>query len=285
MEDKDIEEGEFDGDGVKEYYLITCRNCSQHDRDFEDCLTDSYTTENRTTTHETLSRLLREYPKLVWCPRAAWTNGRYKEPAYRLSSEPGSDCLPVKNNFTKPTFKRFRALTNCSESSASAAPPFLNPFILRFLNIFTLSLADTFFLAGEQRRSTISLMITVENRETKHTYRVRYIPVDLLWSVQDANIYYGLGLQALNKRHHLTRDLHIDVQKGLALYGPKRSSITIKPTDLRIPAVSFLGVCCYLSIFGYSQRLHFSISFNVILLSMFRAVNHIEAKYVPFEYV
>uniref|UniRef100_A0A1A9Z5H7 D-glucuronyl C5-epimerase beta-sandwich domain-containing protein n=1 Tax=Glossina pallidipes TaxID=7398 RepID=A0A1A9Z5H7_GLOPL len=58
-----------------------------------------------------------------------------------------------------------------------------------------------------------SLMITVKNRKTKHTYRVHYIPVDLLLNVQDDNIYYGLGLQALNKRHHLTRDFHIDAQK------------------------------------------------------------------------
>ncbi|KAI9576584.1 hypothetical protein GQX74_009641 [Glossina fuscipes] len=38
-----------------------------------------------------------------------------------------------------------------------------------------------------------SLMIIVENRETKHTYRVQYTPIDLLLTVQDENIYYDLG--------------------------------------------------------------------------------------------
>uniref|UniRef100_A0A1B0BHG7 D-glucuronyl C5-epimerase beta-sandwich domain-containing protein n=1 Tax=Glossina palpalis gambiensis TaxID=67801 RepID=A0A1B0BHG7_9MUSC len=204
-------------------------------------LDNRYTTENRKTTHETLTRLLREYPKLVWCPRAAWTNGRYKEPAYRLSSEPGSDCLPVKNNFTK----QISISSDCFFGGSSIS-------IDHTLNLF-LS-ADLLLITNSS-----SLMITVENRETKHTYRVRYIPVDLLWSVQDANIYYGLGLQALNKRHHLTRDLHIDVQKGLALYGPKRSSITVKPTDLCIPAVSFLGVGFFhsLSLSTYDHMANF----------------------------
>uniref|UniRef100_A0A1B0B9W0 D-glucuronyl C5-epimerase beta-sandwich domain-containing protein n=1 Tax=Glossina palpalis gambiensis TaxID=67801 RepID=A0A1B0B9W0_9MUSC len=68
--------------------------------------------------------------------------------------------------------------------------------------------ADLFLVTNSS-----SLMITVENCRTKHTYRVHYIPVDLLLSVQDENIYHDLGLQALSKWHHLTRDLHIDVQK------------------------------------------------------------------------
>uniref|UniRef100_A0A1B0AKM4 D-glucuronyl C5-epimerase beta-sandwich domain-containing protein n=1 Tax=Glossina palpalis gambiensis TaxID=67801 RepID=A0A1B0AKM4_9MUSC len=208
-----------------------------------------YTTENRKTTHETLNRLLREYPKLVWCPRAASTNGQYKELACRLSS--GSDCLRKTLQCVRRALKRLEGG--------------------RFSILLIAVCADM---------RTSSLMITVENHEAKHTYRTHYIAVDLLLNAQDANIYYGLDLQALNKLHHLIRDLQIDVQKGLALYGSKRSSIRAKRTDLGILVVSFWVWVwyCYLSIFSYSQRSHFSVSFSVIPFSMFQAVNRVEAK-------
>lgn len=105
-----------------------------------------------------------------------------------------------------------------------------------------------------------SLMVTVENHETKHTYRVHYIPADLLLSVQDENIYYGLGTQALNKWRHLTRDIHIDVQKGLAMESPKKSLIVkIKRSDLRILSISFMGIGFFdnITLSTYNHLAHF----------------------------
>ncbi|XP_073845187.1 D-glucuronyl C5-epimerase [Musca autumnalis] len=90
-----------------------------------------------------------------------------------------------------------------------------------------------------------SLLVTIENHETKRTYRVHYIPADLLLSVQDDNIYYGLGgTQTLNKWRHLTRDLHIDVQKGLAIDNPKKSQAAtrVKRSDLRVVSIAFMGI-------------------------------------------
>lgn len=102
-----------------------------------------------------------------------------------------------------------------------------------------------------------SLMIIMENRETKRSYRLHYIPTELLISVQENNIYYGMGLHSLNRWHHLTRDLHVDVQKGLLFDGPTRKSsvssssilsssssahVKLKRSDLRLVSVSFMGV-------------------------------------------
>uniref|UniRef100_A0A1A9VX68 heparosan-N-sulfate-glucuronate 5-epimerase n=1 Tax=Glossina austeni TaxID=7395 RepID=A0A1A9VX68_GLOAU len=144
--------------------------------------------------------------------------------------------LPAKiSNLTRIWHPKF----NSSVIQYETAIDFDSAIVLREINqTLDLVLSADFLLVT----NSSSLMITVENRETKHTYRVHYIPVDLLLSVQDENIYYGLGLQALNKWHHLTRDLHIDVQKGLALDSPKKSPIRVKRTDLRILSISFLGV-------------------------------------------
>ncbi|XP_017125745.1 D-glucuronyl C5-epimerase B [Drosophila elegans] len=89
-----------------------------------------------------------------------------------------------------------------------------------------------------------SLMVTVQNRDTRHSYTLHYIPADLLLSVQDSNIYYGLGGSALNKWRHITRDLHIDVQKGIVL-GDKRSPLKIRRSDLEVLAIGFLGLGFY----------------------------------------
>ncbi|EDV38131.1 uncharacterized protein Dana_GF13803 [Drosophila ananassae] len=89
-----------------------------------------------------------------------------------------------------------------------------------------------------------SLMVTVRNRDTHHSYNLHYIPADLLLSVQDSNIYYGLGGSALNKWRHITRDLHIDVQKGIVL-GDRRSPLKVRRSDLEVLSIGFLGLGFY----------------------------------------
>lgn len=89
-----------------------------------------------------------------------------------------------------------------------------------------------------------SLMVTVLNRDTKHSYTLHYIAAELLLSVQESNIYYGLGSGALNKWRHITRDLHIDVQKGIVM-GDKRSPLKVRRSDLEVLSVAFLGIGFY----------------------------------------
>ncbi|XP_030387198.1 D-glucuronyl C5-epimerase B isoform X2 [Scaptodrosophila lebanonensis] len=89
-----------------------------------------------------------------------------------------------------------------------------------------------------------SLMVTVQNRDTRHIYNLHYIPADLLLSVQDSNIYYGLGSAALNRWRHITRDLHIDLQKGIVM-GDKHSPLKMRRSDLEVLAIAFLGIGFY----------------------------------------
>ncbi|XP_034478535.1 D-glucuronyl C5-epimerase B isoform X2 [Drosophila innubila] len=89
-----------------------------------------------------------------------------------------------------------------------------------------------------------TLMVTVLNRDTKHRYTLHYIAAELLLSVQESNIYYGLGSGALNKWRHITRDLHIDVQKGIVM-GDKRSPLKVRRSDLEVLSIAFLGIGFY----------------------------------------
>lgn len=110
-----------------------------------------------------------------------------------------------------------------------------------------------------------SLMITLQHQETKQLYHLHYMPVDLLISVQDDNIYYGLGsLQSLNKWRHLTRDLLVDVQKGIgALKGGDKKSqaatIKLKRSELRVVTIGFLGTGFFdnITLSTYEHMAHF----------------------------
>lgn len=103
-------------------------------------------------------------------------------------------------------------------------------------------------------RANSSLMVAVQNRETKHTYNVHYVVADVMLTAQDDNFYYGLG-PSCDCWRHLTRDLLIDVQKGIqqVMSGASRASgANISPaldklkrklrrTDVKVTSVSFLG--------------------------------------------
>ncbi|EDW01988.1 D-glucuronyl C5-epimerase B [Drosophila grimshawi] len=89
-----------------------------------------------------------------------------------------------------------------------------------------------------------SLMVTVLNRDTRHSYNLHYIAAELLLSVQESNIYYGLGSGSLNRWRHITRDLHIDVQKGIVM-GDKRSPLKVRRSDLEVLSIAFLGIGFY----------------------------------------
>lgn len=97
-------------------------------------------------------------------------------------------------------------------------------------------------------------MVTLQNRETKQTYRLHYIVGDVMLSVQDDNFYYGIGA-SLMKWKHLTRDLLIDLQKGLqaaaALIGVSSNHVSSpaadknkrkhRRTEIKVIEISFLG--------------------------------------------
>lgn len=104
-----------------------------------------------------------------------------------------------------------------------------------------------------------SFMVQLQIRETKKLYNIYYIIGDLLLSVQDENIYYGIGagsgIENQLKWKHLTRDLLVDLQKGIQLAnsaisgggGAGSVSSNDKPkrkyrrTEIKVTAISFLG--------------------------------------------
>lgn len=61
-----------------------------------------------------------------------------------------------------------------------------------------------------------SFTVTVQNRETKQLYYIHYVVSDALLTVSDDNnFYYGIGMHNAGTWMHLTRDLVVDLQKGI----------------------------------------------------------------------
>ncbi|XP_054738605.1 D-glucuronyl C5-epimerase B [Anastrepha obliqua] len=104
-----------------------------------------------------------------------------------------------------------------------------------------------------------SLMVMLQSRETKHNYILHYIPADLRLSTQEQNIYYGMGTSAVNRWRHITRDLFIDVQKGVMSGSDKKSQLKIRRNELRVTAVAFLGVGFFdnITLSTYDHLAHF----------------------------
>lgn len=100
-----------------------------------------------------------------------------------------------------------------------------------------------------------SLMVTLQNRETKRLYNLHYVVADILLSVQDDNFYYGIGMSDTAAWKHLTRDLLVDLQKGIQqiVNNGGRSAVGSAPstldklrkklrrTDVKVTAISILG--------------------------------------------
>lgn len=100
-------------------------------------------------------------------------------------------------------------------------------------------------------------MVTIQNRETKMTFFLHYIVADIALSVQDENFYYGIGVDSntgsTNSNgtwKHLTRDLLVDLQKGIQ--GMTTTSIgnnnnnldkkrKLRRTEIKVTGISFMG--------------------------------------------
>lgn len=101
-------------------------------------------------------------------------------------------------------------------------------------------------------RPNVSLIVTLQHRETKAFYHLNYIVSDLLVTVQDENIYYGLGVPRKNRWKRLTRDLLVDLQKGLQLQmtmgggpgagGTEQKKKKLRRTEIRLTGIAFHGI-------------------------------------------
>lgn len=61
-----------------------------------------------------------------------------------------------------------------------------------------------------------SFTVVIQSREKKDTYYLHYTTRNLVMYTRENHIYYGIGLSN-NRWRHLTRDLVVDLQKGLNL--------------------------------------------------------------------
>jgi heparosan-N-sulfate-glucuronate 5-epimerase len=85
-----------------------------------------------------------------------------------------------------------------------------------------------------------SLMVTLQNRESQQTYYLHYITADFSITVQDSNIYHGIGSSSVNRWKHLARDLFIDVQKGVVVLYANRK-LKMRRSELKVVKIAFLG--------------------------------------------
>lgn len=109
---------------------------------------------------------------------------------------------------------------------------------LEIEHVLDLLLSVDIFLSSQNS----SLMVTLQNRETQQYFHLHYIVADLSITVQDSNIYHGIGKNSVNKWKHLARDLFIDTQKGAAFFLPRANQkLKIRRNELKVTKVAFLG--------------------------------------------
>nr|CAI5837151.1 unnamed protein product [Callosobruchus analis] len=87
--------------------------------------------------------------------------------------------------------------------------------------------------------SNSSFTVTLQKRETKELYYLHYINSDIWITVQDNNIYHGIG--AAQEWKTLTRDLIIDLQKGLSYLDKDRSKQKLPRSKLKIIGITLRG--------------------------------------------
>lgn len=103
-----------------------------------------------------------------------------------------------------------------------------------------------------------SLLVSLENRETRRIYNLYYIFADFSISVQDQNIYYGVGTKV--KWNHLTRDLFVDLSKGMQLqhyFNDHKKKI--RRTELKIVSMEFRGNGSFGKLRNYLKNSTFSL--------------------------
>lgn len=85
-----------------------------------------------------------------------------------------------------------------------------------------------------------SLIVTMQNRETQQIFFLHYLLADFYISVQDVNIYYGISPSTANHWKRLTRDLFVDVQKGVASMSSNRK-VKMRRNELKVIRISLHG--------------------------------------------
>ncbi|CAG9859949.1 unnamed protein product [Phyllotreta striolata] len=84
-----------------------------------------------------------------------------------------------------------------------------------------------------------SLCITLQNRESKEIHYLHYITSDIWITAQDNNIYHGIG--TVKEWNKITRDLIVDLHKGLVYSEKDKSKLKISRSKIKIVEVTLRG--------------------------------------------
>ncbi|CAH1154209.1 unnamed protein product [Phaedon cochleariae] len=87
--------------------------------------------------------------------------------------------------------------------------------------------------------SNSSFTVTLQNRETKNIYYLHYITSDIWITSQDNNVYHGIGSSQEWKK--ITRDLIVDLQKGLSFLDKDKSKHKIPRSKIKIIDITLRG--------------------------------------------
>uniref|UniRef100_A0A1W7RAK8 heparosan-N-sulfate-glucuronate 5-epimerase n=1 Tax=Hadrurus spadix TaxID=141984 RepID=A0A1W7RAK8_9SCOR len=82
-----------------------------------------------------------------------------------------------------------------------------------------------------------SLTVVLENASDRTRYTVRYVTSDIILANHENEILYGLGGNRTGW-YHVTRDLIVDLQKGLALHANRKAP---RPRSLRVRKIIIRG--------------------------------------------
>ncbi|XP_060528663.1 D-glucuronyl C5-epimerase isoform X2 [Cylas formicarius] len=105
---------------------------------------------------------------------------------------------------------------------------------LRMDHVLDLVLSLNVLLQGNS-----SFTVVLQNRETKEEYRLHYIVSDILIATQGLNIYHGIGSTPKWKR--LTRDLVVDLQKGLGYVSKDKSKPKFPRSKFKVVNIILRG--------------------------------------------
>ncbi|XP_018320352.1 D-glucuronyl C5-epimerase B [Agrilus planipennis] len=84
-----------------------------------------------------------------------------------------------------------------------------------------------------------SLTVILQFREKKEYFNLHYLSTDVTITAQDNNIYHGVGSAPVWRR--LTRDLFVDLQKGLSFLGYDKSHYRVSRSKVKISKIILRG--------------------------------------------
>ncbi|KAG5896515.1 hypothetical protein JTB14_020488 [Gonioctena quinquepunctata] len=137
-------------------------------------------------------------------------------------------------NLTEPEPRR-KIIEDCEQNVN-----WIVPVTAKLENVFESSVASRIlrFSTSDKYMDGIHLAMD-HNRETKEIFHLHYITSDVWITVQNNNVYHGIG--TFQEWKKLTRDLVIDLQKGMSYLDKEKSKHKILRSKIKIIDITLRG--------------------------------------------